>query len=196
MASICLRRGFDSHQLHLVVENKIEISYNFNKGGFIMDDKEKRLAEIRRLQNEIEGNRKGMNMMAAFSVVSVAVACIGWVCEMTILLLLGIFALFICIWLYLQCQSGIKQFEVALSRARSDFDSHSKAEERAKQLRQAERLRQEEIEGAKYPQCPNCGSLQTKRITTANRAASVYMVGLASDKIGKQFECPVCKYKW
>lgn len=161
-----------------------------------MDDKEKRLAEIRRLQNEIEGNRKGMNMMAAFSVVSVAVACIGWVCEMTILLLLGIFALFICIWLYLQCQSGIKQFEVALSRARSDFDSHSKAEERAKQLRQVERLRQEEIEGAKHPQCPNCGSLQTKRITTTNRAASVYMVGLASDIIGKQFEYPVCKYKW
>lgn len=161
-----------------------------------MDEKEKQLAEIRRLQDEIEGNRKGMQKMALLSIVSIAVACIGWVGKITLLLLLGIFALIIFIWLYIQCQNGIKQFENSLNRARVDFDKYLKQEEMNKQLRQAERLHQAELEGAKHPQCPKCGSLQTKRITTTKRAASVYMVGLASDKIGKQFECPVCKFKW
>lgn len=29
-----------------------------------------------------------------------------------------------------------------------------------------------------------------------NRGASVYMVGLASSKIGKEYECRNCKHKW
>lgn len=46
------------------------------------------------------------------------------------------------------------------------------------------------------PQCPNCGSRNTKRITTTARALSIGAVGLASSKIGKQYECLNCKHKW
>lgn len=46
------------------------------------------------------------------------------------------------------------------------------------------------------PKCPNCGSSNIKSISTGSRVMSVYMVGLASSKIGKQFECIDCKYKW
>ena len=47
-----------------------------------------------------------------------------------------------------------------------------------------------------HPECPMCKSHNTRRISTANRAISVATVGLASSKIGKQYECFNCKHKW
>lgn len=44
--------------------------------------------------------------------------------------------------------------------------------------------------------CPACGSYYVKRISTTSRVASIAMVGLASSKIGKQYECKNCKHKW
>ena len=47
-----------------------------------------------------------------------------------------------------------------------------------------------------HPECPMCKSHYTHRISTTNRAASIALVGLASGKIGKQYECLNCKHKW
>ena len=44
--------------------------------------------------------------------------------------------------------------------------------------------------------CPMCGSVDVKRISTLNRSASVAMVGIASAKIGKQYQCETCKHLW
>lgn len=44
--------------------------------------------------------------------------------------------------------------------------------------------------------CPTCGSTDIKKISTTNRTASVMAMGIASSKIGKQFECKNCGYKW
>lgn len=44
--------------------------------------------------------------------------------------------------------------------------------------------------------CPMCGSTNTVKISTMNRAASVAMVGMASSKIGKQYQCKDCGHKW
>lgn len=47
------------------------------------------------------------------------------------------------------------------------------------------------------PKCPNCGStVNIQRISTASRAVSVFAFGLASSKIGKQYQCNSCKHKW
>lgn len=46
------------------------------------------------------------------------------------------------------------------------------------------------------PKCPTCGSTNVEKISTANRMVSVGILGLASDKIGKQFCCKNCGYKW
>lgn len=46
------------------------------------------------------------------------------------------------------------------------------------------------------PKCPTCGSTNVSKISTLNRSASVYAVGLASNKIGKQFKCGKCGYMW
>ena len=64
-----------------------------------------------------------------------------------------------------------------------------------------EKQRQEEaertaLEESRRPICPVCGSKNTRRLSTTNRAISIAVVGLASDKIGKQYECLNCKHKW
>lgn len=46
------------------------------------------------------------------------------------------------------------------------------------------------------PKCPVCGSTSIKRISTLNRLGSIATFGLASGKIGKQYECKSCKHKW
>lgn len=46
------------------------------------------------------------------------------------------------------------------------------------------------------PKCPTCGSTNVEKISTLNRAVSIGFLGLASDKIGKQFCCKDCGYKW
>ena len=44
--------------------------------------------------------------------------------------------------------------------------------------------------------CPVCGSKNVLKISDLNRAASVAMLGAASSKIGKQYECDNCHHKW
>ena len=44
--------------------------------------------------------------------------------------------------------------------------------------------------------CPVCGSTNVEKISTASRAVSVGMVGMASSKIGKQYKCKSCKHMW
>lgn len=68
------------------------------------------------------------------------------------------------------------------------------AEEEAKA--QAEKQREEAQWVLEHPKCPNCGSNNTDRISTLNRAASIAAVGLASSKIGKQYQCRNCGHKW
>ena len=51
-----------------------------------------------------------------------------------------------------------------------------------------------EIETDRNPaKCPYCQSADVKKISTAGRAVSVGLFGLASKKIGKQWHCNKCK---
>lgn len=66
---------------------------------------------------------------------------------------------------------------------------------------QAEKIYQKENEEynrrvQSQPHCPNCNSTDIKKIRTANRMFSVSLFGLASNKIGKTYECMRCRYKW
>lgn len=59
-----------------------------------------------------------------------------------------------------------------------------------------EQQRAEERLANSLIKCPNCGSTDTKKISTTSKVASVAMVGIASGKIGKQYQCKKCGYKW
>lgn len=58
----------------------------------------------------------------------------------------------------------------------------------------------EDMEKKKYNDykitCPVCQSKKVLKITSVNRAISVGALGLASSKIGKQYECSECHHKW
>lgn len=44
--------------------------------------------------------------------------------------------------------------------------------------------------------CPVCNSRNVKRISNTSRAISVELMGLASSKIAKQYQCKDCKHMW
>ncbi|MGM9597039.1 MAG: hypothetical protein ACI3XO_04425 [Eubacteriales bacterium] len=46
------------------------------------------------------------------------------------------------------------------------------------------------------PSCPTCGSHSVEKISTLSRATSIYLWGIFSSKINKQFVCKNCGYKW
>lgn len=76
--------------------------------------------------------------------------------------------------------------------AKKEAESQKKLEEYRKQ-----RAKEKAYEATHpKPKCPTCGSTNIEKISTLNRAVSIGMVGLASDKIGKQFCCKNCGYKW
>lgn len=51
-------------------------------------------------------------------------------------------------------------------------------------------------EKSRVPKCPTCGSTNTSKIGTVNRAVSVGILGLASSKIGKTHKCNDCGSTW
>lgn len=77
-----------------------------------------------------------------------------------------------------------------------DFEMYQKKiiKEQDETLKRQQKELEQKIANA--IKCPNCGSINTKKITTTSRVISTAMVGMASSKIGKQFECKDCGYKW
>ena len=77
-----------------------------------------------------------------------------------------------------------------------DFEMYQKkiVKEQDETLKRQQKELEQKIANA--IKCPNCGSINTKKITTTSRVISTAMVGMASSKIGKQFECKDCGYKW
>ena len=86
-----------------------------------------------------------------------------------------------------------EEYEALLERRREQrkqFDAQQEA------IKQREREEQARKDAVQHLECPLCGSMNTRRISTLNRSVSVSAFGLASDKIGKQYECLNCKHKW
>ena len=101
--------------------------------------------------------------------------------------------------LTLIASSQAKKLEEERIKAKNEFDEYERLlEERAKEERerQAEEYRRKEALLSKNVPCPVCGSRDTYRIGTLDRATSIAVTGLASGKIGKQYKCRKCKHMW
>nr|DAJ47615.1 MAG TPA: RNA polymerase II-like protein [Caudoviricetes sp.] len=91
---------------------------------------------------------------------------------------------------------------------KANYEKEKEEKEQKKQKEQEEMRAKRRAEREPYetyypqlasnpkPKCPTCGSTNVEKISTLNRAVSIGIVGLASDKIGKQFQCKNCGYKW
>ncbi len=74
----------------------------------------------------------------------------------------------------------------------AEVEDERKEREKQKAL---ERYLAEEDRLSKLPVCPICGKKENvRRLSIANRSASVWAWGIASAKIGKQYECTHCKH--
>lgn len=88
--------------------------------------------------------------------------------------------------------------------SQTDRDAYDKyvIEEREKRLEEQRIIDQQkaEKEAKKYNhyryKCPMCQSNKIMNISTVKKAVSAEMLGLASDKIGKTYQCDDCKYMW
>lgn len=95
--------------------------------------------------------------------------------------------------------SGIQEKDTAISdleTAKRDLQEYERNVDARISAIIAQGQAQAAKDAAKHPVCPLCGSRNTNRISTINRTASVATLGLASSKIGKQYECKNCKHKW
>lgn len=118
-----------------------------------------------------------------------------------IIIEVGAFLLF-SIWGYLEEKSfyeeQIKDFSGYKTnrkdRINKDYDD--KIEHIKKNGREMPKTQSFNQTKSNVPKCPTCGSTNIKKISTTNRTISVATAGLASSKIGKQFECKNCGYKW
>lgn len=59
--------------------------------------------------------------------------------------------------------------------------------------RQAARQEQQDLAAGKRVVCPYCKSTNTEKISGVARGVSIYVMGIASPKIGKQWHCNNCK---
>lgn len=82
-------------------------------------------------------------------------------------------------------KDNFEEYQRQVIREQDELQKRLEAERAAKMKQQAN-----------IPKCPVCGSANVSKISTLNRSASIATVGLASSKIGKQYECKACKHKW
>lgn len=105
-----------------------------------------------------------------------------------ILFLVGI----ICAVVLMQSIGSIERMQRELNLMKSDYYEWDRKHKERNQLEAELSL----IKQYTAPRCPHCNSTNIKQISMLNRMISVEIFGLASSKIGKQFECKNCKYKW
>ena len=109
----------------------------------------------------------------------------GPVVGFTALLFFGIIA-------YLIARSDYKEALEKYQLAMTDFEKYKRQELMEEQIRETRKAAEE----AAKPRCPQCNSTNIEKISTVNRATSIAMTGLASNKIGKQYKCKDCKHMW
>ena len=127
-------------------------------------------------------------------VISTIFVVLFWFIDgLAFLSVLFLFGSFIGFYFLYFAVKGENDATIVIQAINSDYEQFKKDQESYRKQLHAKALQERNIN---HPVCPICGSRETQRITTANRVASVSMVGLASSKIGKQYECKKCKHKW
>lgn len=107
-------------------------------------------------------------------------------------LIIGIGVLCFVIWLYVKqkerynlAQTDFEEYQRTVIREQDEMVARQKAQAEAERYRQMT-----------APKCPMCGSTNIEKISFTSRAISIATIGLASNKIGKQYKCKNCKHLW
>lgn len=178
-------------------EQRINDAYSLNQKD---TEPDRQKATIARLKQTISAKRKAI---IGFIIAAIVITpLLIWACansvhgDLGVVIVILFFSDLICIGMLISSVNELNRAQSDLEIAEKDIAQYEEiSTERAKQAI-AELQKSLAAQAAEHPACPNCGSKNTKRITTANRMVSIGTVGLASSKIGKQYECKNCKHKW
>lgn len=142
------------------------------------------------INHEKAERKKYYIISSIIMVLAIACACFGAIPG---LILFGGIAIF-CFVIAEQAKERAERLQKDLDTMDTrDLDAEKRQAELRVQIASNERDR---LNAAQHPQCSICKGFNTRKITDAERVVSVAAIGLASSKIGKQFECLDCKYKW
>ena len=159
-----------------------------------MDENQKQT--IDQLQKNLDYEQKTKRKMIIFaSILTILSLMSFYIDNFALAILLALPAVVIWYLIYF-CRGSVERAANDLHMAQSDMEKYEWTMHVRSIDAQAQIRKNQAIHDAQHPQCPMCGSQSTQRISTLSRTASVAAVGLASSKIGKQFECKNCKYKW
>lgn len=89
---------------------------------------------------------------------------------------------------------GIVSYRAALSRTEREVQKKQQ-EKWHKAIHKAMESDNSETKN-NVPKCPTCSSVNIKKIGSVNKTVSIALLGIFSSKIGKQFQCLECGYKW
>ena len=122
----------------------------------------------------------------------------SWICG--IVAILGALGIWACLVENFKIRKQQQEVESNFKYIERDIAAEmarvQKAREEAAKREEEEKALAEKTHSYAHPECPICKSCITRRISTTSRVASVAFWGLASSKIGKQYECLNCKHKW
>ena len=89
---------------------------------------------------------------------------------------------------------GIASYRAALSRTEREVKKMQQ-EKWNKAIHKAMESKKSDTKN-NVPRCPACSSANIKKIGSVNKTISIALLGIFSSKIGKQFQCLECGYKW
>lgn len=173
----------------------------------ILEERQKKATEaqrqkdaIERLERQIKGTSRTIPIMAILTLLFATLTVWGWNNSrhgsLGLLIVFCGFATFFCIIGWIASISGKQQAREDLMLVKQSVDSYEQKVEERKVRAEEIAKRQQELQDAQHPKCPNCGSKNTKRITATNRAVSTATFGIASSTVGKQYKCNHCKHMW
>lgn len=156
---------------------------------------------IEKLQANAKENRKATLILSVWSVIWTIILIVsivndfnGLITALALICSIGGWFIFFVSWG--ATNDSLKDIELAQKNIDEYKSVKIQRAETAYKVAQINDVRRKEEEALKHPKCPMCGSTNTQIISTLNRAISIGTVGLASSKIGKQYECKKCKHKW
>lgn len=162
----------------------------------VEDDKARQAKAIKELETGKTKSIKNMLISILVSVGSLGLAFGVAYLNLDLLIYLFLASAFIAFFVFCHFLGEWRLNSKDLELVRRNFKEYEKKCEKIAEQNAFYQAGQKAEWENTHPVCPSCGSRNTSRIGNINRAASVATWGLASSKIGKQYECKNCKYKW
>ncbi len=117
-----------------------------------------------------------------------------------IFVVLGFFAFAVACFLFNEYRKDVYKHNLAKKDYNAYKEYINQEQQKEKETQEFLQKQKEEKTAKKYNnykyKCPMCGSNKIVNISITKKVVSTEALGLASNKIGKTYQCDECKYMW